>query len=235
MTGVKFRGLDPRTRLARWGLLATAVGIALGGTLPTLLTDLDLALATHHDNVPWYAMRLLGLLSYLTLSASVVYGLLMSTRLLDAIAHRPITFALHQDLASVGLGLAGVHGMLLALDRVVPFTLAELLVPGLSPYRPLWVAAGQLGFYLATLVVASFYLRRRIGQRLWRTLHALTFAVFAAATLHGFFSGTDTTQPWAWGLYGGVSAVVVSLVLFRVIQARSSTSGGESIRGAINP
>ena len=67
----------------------------------------------------------------------MIYGLLLSTKILDAIAHRPITFALHQDLASFGVGLAAIHGMLLALDKSVPFSLAQIAVPGLAPYAPL--------------------------------------------------------------------------------------------------
>ena len=51
------------------------------------------------------------------MAGSVVYGLLLSTKLLDAIAHRPISFSLHQDLAAIGLGLAAIHGMLLGLDH----------------------------------------------------------------------------------------------------------------------
>ena len=34
MAGVKYRGLNPQTALARWGLAAVAVGIVLGVTAP---------------------------------------------------------------------------------------------------------------------------------------------------------------------------------------------------------
>ena len=34
MAPVKFRGLNPRTGLARWGLVAVAIGIIVGGTAP---------------------------------------------------------------------------------------------------------------------------------------------------------------------------------------------------------
>ena len=111
--------------------------------------------------LPWVFERLFAFLAYIAMAGSVVYGLLLSTKILDVIAHRPITFALHQDLASIGLGLAGIHGMLLGLDKTVPFSLAQIAVPGLAPYAPLAVAAGQVGFYLMAVVVGSFYLRRR--------------------------------------------------------------------------
>ena len=145
--------------------------------------------------LPWVFERLFAFLAYFAMTGSVVYGLLLSTKILDAIAHRPITFSLHQDLASIGVGFAAVHGMLLALDKTVPFTLAQIAVPGMAPYAPIWVAAGQVAFYLMAIVVGSFYLRRQIGQRAWRTLHYVTFLAFVGATVHGVARGHGQRQP----------------------------------------
>jgi DMSO/TMAO reductase YedYZ heme-binding membrane subunit len=218
---MKFRGLDPRTRWIRWGLLAIALGIVLGATGPAAVGTISRAAALEHDKLPWYASRLLAFLSYFAVAASVVYGLLLSTKLLDAIAHRPISFALHQDLAAFGLGLAGVHGMLLALDKTVPQTLAQIAIPFAGPYRPLWVGAGQVSFWLMAVVVGSFYVRRRIGQRAWRLLHYTTFLAFVGATAHGLLSGTDSGQAWAWWSYVVPTIAVVFLFVYRVVASVS--------------
>jgi sulfoxide reductase heme-binding subunit YedZ len=211
-----YRGFSPRTAVVRWGLPAIALGIVLGATMPVAWQDLVNAWTTNRAMLPWVFERLFAFLAYGALAGSVVYGLLLSTRLLDVVAHRPITFNLHQDLASIGLGLAGVHGMLLALDHSVPFTLAQIALPGLAPYAPLGVALGQVGFYLMAVVVGSFYVRRRIGQRAWRMLHYLTFLAFAGSTAHGLMAGTDSTAPWAWWLYVGSSVIVAFLLGYRI-------------------
>ena len=211
-----FRGLDPRTRPIRWGLLAIAVGIALGATVPSAIHGLSVAWAANRSILPWVFERLFAFLAYGAMTGSVIYGLLLSTKILDAIAHRPISFALHQDLASIGLGFGAVHGMLLGLDKSVPFTLAQIAVPGLAPYAPLAVAFGQVSLYLTIVVVGSFYLRRRIGQRTWRTLHYLTFLAFVGATVHGIAAGTDSATPGAWWLYVGSSTAVVFLLAYRI-------------------
>ncbi len=213
---MKFRGLDPRTRWLRWGLVALAVGIVVGATGPRAIGQLAATWDANRAILPWVFMRLLGFMAYFAMTASVIYGLLLSTKILDAIAHRPITFALHQDLACIGLGLAAVHGMLLALDGTVPFTLAQIAVPGLAPYAPLWVGVGQVAFYLMALVVGSFYVRRQIGQRAWRTLHYVTFLAFLGATGHGIVAGTDSGTPWAWWIYVGSLMVVVFLLVYRI-------------------
>jgi sulfoxide reductase heme-binding subunit YedZ len=214
---MKFRGLHPRTQLVRWGLVAVAIGIILGATAPTAASQLHTVWEANRSSLPWVFERLFAFLAYFAMAGSVVYGLLLSTKILDAIAHRPITFTLHQDLAAFGLGLAAIHGTLLALDKTVPFSLAQIAVPGLAPYAPIWVGAGQVAFYLMAAVIASFYVRRRIGQRAWRTLHYLTFLAFIGATAHGLAAGTDSASAWAWWLYVGSTVAVTFLLTYRIV------------------
>ena len=106
--GVKYHGLDPRTRLAALGpgghrasgssSADGAVGRSATWPSPGRRTA---------PILPWVVERLFGFLAYVAMAGSVIYGLLLSTKILDAIAHRPITFTLHQDLAAIGLALAG--------------------------------------------------------------------------------------------------------------------------------
>ena len=206
-----------------------AVGIVVGATGPRAIGRWPRPGTPTGAILPWVFERLLGFLAYLAMTGSVVYGLLLSTKILDAIAHRPITFALHQDLACIGLGLAGGPRDAARPRPTVPFTLAQIAVPGLAPYAPLWVGVGQVAFYLMALVVGSFYVRRQIGQRAWRTLHYVTFLAFVGATGHGIIAGTDTGTPWAWWIYVGRSIVVVFLLVYRIAQSsRWSAAAGRS-------
>ena len=214
-----YRGLSPRTAFIRWGLFAIAVGIVLGTTLPFAIDGLVRLAGSAPERLPWVATRIIAFLSYFAIAGSVIYGLLLSTKILDAIAHRPVTYALHQDLAAIGLGLAGVHVALLGLDATQPLGFVEMLVPFASPYRPLWVGVGQLALYLLAIVIASFYVRRRIGQRAWRVLHYVTFLAFAFTTAHGIMSGTDTSATWAWWVYVMATTVVVFLAAYRIADA----------------
>ena len=220
-----YKGLSPRTTFIRWGLFAVAVGIVLGTTMPFAIDGLIRLASSAPERLPWVATRILAFLSYFAIAGSVIYGLLLSTKILDAIAHRPVTFALHQDLAAIGLGLAGVHAVLLGLDSSVPFSLFEVLVPFAAPYRPVWVGLGQVALYLVAVVYASFHLRRQIGQRSWRMLHYVTFLAFVGATAHGILSGTDTGAAWAWWSYVVASVAVVFLTVYRVVIAVEARRG----------
>jgi predicted ferric reductase len=165
----------------------------------------------------WYSVRALGFLAYIVLAGSVLYGLLLSTKILDAIAHRPVSFALHKDLAIVALILGTLHGGLLTLDQSFSFTPASLIVPFASPYSPITVGIGQLTLYATAVITASFYVRRHIGQRAWRLLHYVTFLAFIGATAHGVASGSDSGTTWAFWLYLIAVAAAVFLITYRVV------------------
>ncbi len=216
---MRYRGLDPRTRPLRWAVFLAAIVVVLAATGGGALDAVRTWVTAEQERIPWYATRLLGLLAYLVLAGSVIYGLLLSTGILDAFAHRTVSFTLHQDLSAIGLGLALVHAAMLTLDHSVPFTIAELLLPFTGPYRPLWVGLGQLSLVLTIVVIASFSLRKRIGQKRWRTLHYVTFLAFLGATAHGLMAGTDTGAPWAFWGYLLLTATVVFLTIYRIVLA----------------
>ena len=212
---MRFRGFPARTAFVRWGLAAVGIGIVLGGTAPTAIRLLSELLATHAGMVPWISSRLFGFIAYGVLAGSVVYGLLLSTKLLDVIAHRPITFTLHQDLASVGLGLAGIHGALLGLDRTVPTSLVQIAVPFATDYRPLWVGFGQLAFWIAAgrrreLLCPTPDWPARLARAPLRDVPVVRRRD-RARTGHG----TDTAG-WGWWIYLVATDVVVFLFVYRI-------------------
>ena len=149
---------------------------------------------------------------------SVLAGLTVKSKPLGRRVKAAAATDLHKFLSLLALGAIALHGLVLTLDQTVRMPLAALVVPGLSPYRPLATGIGVLAAELMALIYVSFSLRRRIGVRNWRRLHYLTFAVFGAATVHGLAAGTDR---WAFGLYAGSVAAVTGLTAWRVV-----TKGG---------
>jgi DMSO/TMAO reductase YedYZ heme-binding membrane subunit len=214
-----YEGLSTRTRWLRWSLFLMAVAIVLVGTAQPAVGSFLSWVGVEFDRLPWYITRTTALLAYLAITGSVIYGLLLSTKILDRIAHRAVSFTLHQDLASIGLALALVHVAVLMLDRSVPYSPFELIVPFSGPYRPLWVGIGQLALALTLLVTLSFYVRKRIGQPLWRRLHYLSFVAFVGASVHGLMAGTDTQAAWVFWGYLLMITTVVFLLTYRIVMS----------------
>lgn len=180
------------------------------------------------DPTFWILARASGLTAYVLLTASMLAGLVVKSRPFGARVRAAAVTDTHRFLTLLALAGIALHGIALMLDSTVRIRLPGLLVPGLSPYRPVATALGVLAAELAALVVVSFPLRKRIGARLWRRLHWATYGVFAAATLHGLAAGTDTSRPWVFSLYLGAVAAVVFATAWRVLTrpVRQSIQGG---------
>jgi methionine sulfoxide reductase heme-binding subunit len=170
----------------------------------------------HHDPTFWLLARASGLATYAVLTLSVLAGLVLKSRPFAGLKPGTVT-EIHKSLALTGLGGLVLHGTSLVLDSTVKVTPAALVIPGLVAYRPLAVAIGVVAAWLFAAVTASFWLRKRIGTRMWRRLHWLTFGLFAAATIHGVTAGTDTSQPWVRALYLGSLAAVTVATAWRAL------------------
>jgi predicted ferric reductase len=165
----------------------------------------------------WYITRSAGLTAYLVLWLSVAWGLAVSSRILDRLLHRAFTYEFHQFLSLLAIGFIILHIGVLTLDRYLPYSLAELLVPFLSPYRPVWVGLGTLAFYLILLVTITFYLRAQIGMKAFRAIHVLSLVSYLGVAAHSLMSGTDSSLPAVEILYAGTFFVTVFLLCYWLI------------------
>jgi sulfoxide reductase heme-binding subunit YedZ len=170
----------------------------------------------HHDPTFWLLARAAGITAYALLTLSVLAGLLVKSRPFAKLRAATVT-EIHKSLALMGLSALALHAAALVLDTTVKVTVPALVVPGLVAYRPVPVALGVIAAWLFAAITASFWLRKRIGVRVWRRLHWLTFALFALATVHGITAGTDSTQPWGRLLYLGAVGAVAGATAWRAL------------------
>ncbi len=177
-----------------------------------------------HDPTFWILARAAGMTAYLALTASMLAGLTLKSRLLGK-AVRPATITeVHKTLAVTGLAALGLHGVALVLDRTVTVSPLALLVPGLVEYRTWWVGAGVVAGELMALVTASFWARKRIGTRVWRSLHWASFAAFVLAAAHGISAGSDSDRPWAIVLYATTLGAVTGATAWRALHRPAKPS-----------
>ena len=172
---------------------------------------------TQWSTVTWDTARAGGFAAYVLLTLAVTAGLILRNRWQSQRWPRLITTELHGYLSLLGLVFIVVHVAALAFDPFTHFGLAEILLPFVSHYRPVWMGLGIVSLYLLLAVWLSTRLRTRIGHRLWRRIHLLAFLVYAAATIHGLGSGSDTKTTWAMAIYGVSVALVGGLTARRLL------------------
>jgi len=195
--------------------MSTRVLVVASLLLASLASGLALRMGDY-GTAPWMLSRGSGLVAFGLLSLSMVMGLLISTKAADGTLSRPFVFTIHQFVSVLSLAFMAVHGGALLFDGFLRFGPLALLVPFAAPYRPFWVGLGVIAAWSAAAVTASFWFRKRIGQRNWRRLHYASFGAYVLALGHGVFSGTDTSLPLVAGMYVISFAAVAGLLTYRI-------------------
>lgn len=185
------------------------------------------------EHVFWYLSRTSGVVAFVLLWLSTVYGLLLTNRMAKVWPGGPAAYELHEFTSLLSLVFTGFHVFVLLGDAYMGYTLAQLLLPFNSTnYMPLWVGIGQIGFYLMLLVSITFYLRNRMKPGLWRTIHLLSFAGFALSLGHSILSGTDSGTWWASALYWIAGLSTVFLTVYRILVRRAAPAVAERAQPA---
>lgn len=165
----------------------------------------------------WYMVRSGGVVAYLLLWGSVIWGLTISTKISNNWVPAPLAYDLHEFLSLMTICFSMLHAVVLLGDRYIKFQLTHLAVPFTAPYQPFWTGLGTVSLYLIAIVTASFYLRKRLGPKTWRKLHYLTFGLYSLVLLHGLMAGTDTGLGLIKLMYLTTGAIVLFLTYYRLL------------------
>ncbi|MEU1366435.1 hypothetical protein ABZ454_09880 [Streptomyces sp. NPDC005803] len=157
-----------------------------------------------------------GVLSLVSLTAAVGWGLLATDRLFLSSRRRLIGQAVHRTAAAASLGFLLLHvtvkvslGHVALLGALLPFGLGVGGTAGL-------IGFGSLAGLLMVVAAATGALRSafatpsKVAGR-WRALHALSYPAWCAALVHGLYAGRPPAA-WVVVMYSlclaGVAAVL---------------------------
>ncbi len=205
-------------------LMAMALGtMAATVLLPSWMPTLARSLAGSDPKAYWYLSRGSSFVALTLLWASMALGLGITNKLARTWPGAPAAFAIHEYVSLLGLSFAIFHALVLLGDHYIKYELVQILVPfWAESYKPFYVGLGQAGFYAWLLIALSFYVRPKIGAKVWRALHYVSFITYGVALYHGITSGTDTGTPWAFYYYWISAGSLVFLLMYRIIESISS-------------
>ena len=165
----------------------------------------------------WYVTRASGMVAAVLLVLTLIWGLLITTKLIDRKGLPAWLTDLHRYLGGLSVLFIAVHLVSLVLDSYVSFSWADLFVPFASSWKAGPVAWGIGAFWGLVVVEGTSLAQRRMARGTWRRLHFLSYPVALMTALHAAQAGTDAANP----VFRVVSIVLIgvlsALTVFRIL------------------
>jgi predicted ferric reductase len=143
----------------------------------------------------WHLARASGIVTWGLLTASALWGVLLSTRLLKPYDRPAWLLDLHKWLGTLTLLGTGLHMGAIVGDSYVHFGTADVFVPFASDWKTIGVAWGIIGFYMLVAVQVSSWLMKKIPKPLWRSIHYLSYGLFVTISLHSSIGQMRAFEP----------------------------------------
>ena len=165
----------------------------------------------------WYLTRASALIAWVLMTMSVLWGILLSTRVMRRIDNPAWLQDLHRYLGGLTLLMVALHMVTLMLDGWLQFSLAETLVPFATDFKPLAVALGIISFYILLAVQATSLVMNKLPRKFWKGLHYSSYVALLLVALHAGWTGTDVGAWWYRVLAIVLIGVATISVLVRII------------------
>ena len=178
-------------------------------------------LASHSTTI-WYAMRATGIVALVLLTGTVVLGILTAGRVRSRSWPAFAQADLHKRVSLLAMAFLALHVLTAVVDTYVHVGWASVLVPFVSPYRPLWTGLGTVGVDLLAAVAISSALRQRMSARTWRAIHWLAYGSWPVAMAHSLGMGTDASRLWMDALAAACALAVGGALVWRVRDHREA-------------
>lgn len=176
----------------------------------------------------WITSRAAGTAALVLASAAVGFGLLMATRLTKGGgADKRV---IHEVLSLSVMVAIAIHALALIGDSYLHPSVLDVTVPFLFSYRTLATSVGIIAGWGMIFLGLSYYLRRRIGRKRWRSIHRFTALMWALGLVHAFTDGTDAGQAWFIALIALTAAPAATLLAVRVTGIRWVSGEGVTRR-----
>jgi sulfoxide reductase heme-binding subunit YedZ len=166
-----------------------------------------------NPQVWWYLTRAAGIVAWLMLTASVLWGIVLSTKAFPEHRRPAWLLDLHRWLGGLAVSFTAIHLGALVADNYVHFGLADLTVPFASSWKSGAVALGVIAMWLLIAVEATSLAMKRLPRRTWRWIHLSSYAVFLLVSLHAALAGTDRSH---W-LYQSTATVTIVAVVWATV------------------
>lgn len=176
-------------------------------------------------SIYWDLTRASANIAWVLLLFTILWGILLTTRILRGMDRPAWLLDLHKWLGVVVIVFSGVHMATLVADNYINFSIADVLVPGVSSYRPWAVSAGVVGFWLLVTIQLTSVFKRRFSQSAWRRIHMTSYPLYVIIAVHALTAGSDVGSRWYTGFSMALSMTGAAVFGIRYVAGRAVRGG----------
>ena len=179
-----------------------------------------------NEHSMWYLSRASGMVAWIVLGITCLWGILLITRMLKP-ADRPAWLLdLHRYLGVLSIVTTGAHMATLVGDNWEHWGWSELFIPftKLEYSNSAAIAWGLFAFYLMVVIQLTSWVMKWLPKKLWHAIHLLSYVLFVMVTIHGFKAGSDSTNIVFFTVAVGAIAILLFALVARVLQGRAKTA-----------
>ena len=229
-----------RTPPSKWTIALLGVSIITAIWAAAMLTPFG-RVAYYYFFV--YSEFYMGVLTLVSLSITIMIGLVATDRLVLSIRQRVLLQSAHRTTGVIAVTSLLAHVWTKFMEQHI--SAIDIFVPFLAPNNRLYVGLGTLSGWVMIMVMWTGVARTRFIGRgkpwMWRSIHAVSYLMWPLALIHGLAAGRPAAT-WVivsyvicvLGVLVGL-AVRLSVSLNRKKDFSSTSTGSMKPVGAVVP
>lgn len=166
----------------------------------------------------WYLMRGSGVMTLILLTGVAVLGIATTKHAQFGRLPRFATPALHRSISLLSVVFLTIHVATAIVDPYAAVRIVQVVVPVPAGPYPVWLGLGALSLDAIAAVIVTSLLRNHLGQRVWKSVHWLSYASWPLAFAHSLGIGTDKNSSWFLGIALTCAGAIVAAVVWRVAE-----------------
>lgn len=185
----------------------------------------------------WYVTRASAMIAWVALVISVIWGILLSTRIFRRFDNPVWLLDLHRWLSGIAVSMTGLHMFSLYMDSYAHFSVEDLFIPFHSQYAkvaalgPLPVALGVICAYLMIAVQSTSLIMRILPRKFWKFIHYGSYVTVLLISFHAGWTGTDT-RSWVYRIVAIALIMLTTVALMvRIIFPKSAKTLAAQVEG----
>ena len=167
----------------------------------------------------WHLSRASGIVTWGIFTATCLWGILLSTRMLKPYDRPAWLLDLHKWLGALTMFGLAIHMGAIVGDNYVHFGAADVFVPFASSWKSSAIAWGVIAVYLVVAVQLSSLVMTKIPKKLWRYIHLTSYLSFVLISVHSIAAGTDRANHFFQAFAVAIITLMVGATTIRVIYA----------------